>query len=51
MTAAAAEGGEAVCWLDRVCPDCGALTSPDAEACWRCGIPTPNRQEHANERD
>lgn len=33
-------GGEAACWLDRVCPECGALND-DAQAtrqdCWRCG--------------
>lgn len=51
MTEADEEGGEAVCWLDRVCPDCGALTSPDAAACWRCGIPTSNRKEHAHDHE
>ncbi|HWK20345.1 MAG TPA: hypothetical protein VNR37_06215 [Microbacteriaceae bacterium] len=30
-------GGETVCWLDRVCAECGALTDSTAEACWRCG--------------
>lgn len=23
------EGGEAACWLDRVCPDCGAFLDDD----------------------
>ena len=34
--------GEAVCWLDRLCPECGAM--PEGEGaedprvpCWRCG--------------
>ena len=31
-------GGDAACWLGRVCPDCGALNdAPGPEACWRCG--------------
>lgn len=29
-------GGEAVCWLERVCDQCGALAEPPAP-CWRCG--------------
>jgi hypothetical protein len=33
-----AEGGDPVCWLHQLCPDCGAM--PDgAEICWRCGRP------------
>jgi len=36
-------GGDPVCWLDRVCPDCGALT--EAESCWRCGAPTTARED------
>lgn len=31
------EGGEPACWLQRVCPECGALTEPPAITCWRCG--------------
>lgn len=34
--------GEEVCWLDRLCPECGAM--PEGEGaedprvpCWRCG--------------
>lgn len=30
--------GESVCWLDRVCDDCGALVEAKVPAvCWRCG--------------
>ncbi|WP_037606371.1 hypothetical protein [Streptacidiphilus rugosus] len=32
------EGGEAACWLDRLCPECGAVPEPpEAATCWRCG--------------
>ena len=28
-------GGDAACWLSKLCPECGAmLESPDE--CWRC---------------
>ncbi|WP_198602313.1 hypothetical protein [Rhodococcus opacus] len=31
-------GGDPVCWLDRVCPDCGLfLTDHTAGTCPRCG--------------
>ncbi|WP_179220276.1 hypothetical protein [Rhodococcus sp. NCIMB 12038] len=31
-------GGDPVCWLDRVCPDCGLfLTDRTASTCPRCG--------------
>ena len=36
------QGGEAACWLDRVCEGCGAL--PDGEPgarCERCGAERP----------
>jgi hypothetical protein len=30
--------GDAVCWLERVCQDCGALIEEELPAtCWRCG--------------
>lgn len=30
--------GDAACWLERVCPECGAIDDgPTAAACWRCG--------------
>lgn len=32
------EGGDPVCWLAQVCPDCGALNEKFAGTCWRCGI-------------
>lgn len=33
-----AEGGDAACWLGRVCDDCGALNEgPRSLPCWRCG--------------
>jgi len=34
------EGGEPVCWLDRVCPDCGRLAEDRmARSCPVCGEP------------
>ncbi|MBC2639010.1 MULTISPECIES: hypothetical protein [unclassified Rhodococcus (in: high G+C Gram-positive bacteria)] len=31
-------GGDPVCWLDRVCPDCGLfVTDRAAGTCPRCG--------------
>ncbi|RII17623.1 hypothetical protein DSC45_12045 [Streptomyces sp. YIM 130001] len=42
VTAAASEGGEAACLLDRVCPECGRLaTERDARFCVRCGTELP----------
>ncbi|MET4781291.1 hypothetical protein [Glaciihabitans sp. UYNi722] len=30
--------GDPVCWLDRVCTECGALIEgPLPGTCWRCG--------------
>lgn len=29
--------GDPVCWLDRVCPECGAFNERPAVACRRCG--------------
>ncbi|WP_300008059.1 hypothetical protein [Pseudonocardia sp.] len=38
------DGGDPVCWLDQVCPECGAMPTGDGEAtadrCWRCGTET-----------
>lgn len=34
------EGGDAACWVDRVCDRCGALEDgPAAAFCPRCGSP------------
>jgi hypothetical protein len=38
-------GGDAACWLGRVCPECGAMIEgPMGLPCWRCGT-TPQEQE------
>jgi hypothetical protein len=30
--------GDRVCWLESVCPECGALVEAELPAdCWRCG--------------
>ncbi len=41
---AAEFGGDAACWLDRVCPGCGGLAegAPSAR-CIRCGHDLPRR--------
>ncbi|MEV7773449.1 hypothetical protein [Kitasatospora sp. NPDC086791] len=32
------EGGESVCWLERVCPECGRLRErPGPQPCENCG--------------
>ncbi|WP_200804043.1 hypothetical protein [Pseudonocardia thermophila] len=36
------EGGDAVCWLNRLCPECGAMPNRGEETCWRCGAPVPD---------
>ncbi|SEN84714.1 hypothetical protein [Actinacidiphila rubida] len=34
------EGGDPVCWLDRLCEECGAMREdPATAACRRCGTP------------
>ncbi|MGV9745255.1 hypothetical protein ACWDTG_10090 [Rhodococcus zopfii] len=30
-------GGDPVCWLDRVCPECGLFLEDADEPCPRCG--------------
>jgi rRNA maturation endonuclease Nob1 len=39
------EGGDAACWLSRVCPSCGRLadSNPPTE-CSSCGTEIPNDQ-------
>ncbi|NLV77936.1 MAG: hypothetical protein GXY65_01070 [Rhodococcus sp.] len=32
-------GGDPVCWLDRVCPDCGLFLDDLSAPCPRCGHP------------
>ncbi|BDB59876.1 hypothetical protein RDE2_16700 [Rhodococcus sp. RDE2] len=36
-------GGDPVCWLHLLCPDCGAMITSEEEPCPRCGRehPTP----------
>ncbi|WP_435177888.1 hypothetical protein [Actinacidiphila sp. bgisy145] len=35
------EGGDPVCWLDRVCEECGAFRETAGPDCARCGTPFP----------
>ncbi len=38
MSGTEPEGGDPVCWLDRVCPECGAFReNPALPGCARCG--------------
>ena len=35
-------GGDPVCWLSQVCPDCGLLVeAPPPAVCERCGATVP----------
>jgi predicted amidophosphoribosyltransferase len=29
--------GDPVCWLNKVCPECGAFNEHPDQRCWRCG--------------
>jgi rubrerythrin len=41
-TAPEPEGGEAVCWLHRVCPECGRLVEEEPPTrCPDCGAAVP----------
>ena len=45
-------GGDAVCWLGRVCPECGAMNegAPGAanRPCWHCGaVPAEEETDDA----
>jgi len=31
------DGGDAVCWLGMLCPECGAMPGDGTSRCWRCG--------------
>ncbi|WP_170183616.1 hypothetical protein [Pseudonocardia hydrocarbonoxydans] len=35
--------GDPVCWLHRLCEECGAMPVEGEEGgpCWRCGAPPP----------
>jgi ribosomal protein S27AE len=35
-------GGDPVCWLNRLCPECGAMPTGGATTCWRCGADVPD---------
>lgn len=35
------EGGDPVCWSDRVCEECGAFRETADPTCARCGRPYP----------
>lgn len=40
-----ADGGDPVCWLSRVCPECGTLDDGPARAvCSRCGAAIPDAE-------
>jgi hypothetical protein len=41
---AADEGGDPVCWLNALCPECGAMPSEDTDRCWRCGAERSDRE-------
>ncbi|WP_371515563.1 hypothetical protein [Kitasatospora sp. NBC_01300] len=42
------EGGEAACWLDRVCPECGRLRErPGPQPCENCGAGSPDGEAGA----
>lgn len=37
--------GDPVCWLGRLCPECGAMPTEDSpDHCWRCGEPITEHQ-------
>jgi uncharacterized OB-fold protein len=38
------EGGDAVCWLGALCPECGAMPSGESNRCWRCGAERPDEE-------
>ena len=38
-TAGGRDGGDPVCWMSRVCPECGGLADHDPPVvCPRCGV-------------
>lgn len=39
-------GGDPACWLEQVCPECGAFVSGTLPArCWRCDSLVPRSEE------
>ncbi|MHA6630631.1 hypothetical protein ACU61A_34780 [Pseudonocardia sichuanensis] len=38
------EGGDPVCWLGALCPECGAMPSEGTDRCWRCGAERPDER-------
>ena len=34
-------GGDPVCWLSMVCPECGRVPEGHSDVCERCGAPRP----------
>lgn len=36
------EGGDEVCWLNRLCPECAAMPTAGERTCWRCGADVPD---------
>ncbi|SHL44570.1 hypothetical protein [Actinacidiphila paucisporea] len=46
-----AEGGDPVCWLDRVCVTCGAMREDmRADRCARCDAPFPGAEHPGGTR-
>ncbi|MFD4536957.1 hypothetical protein ACFWNL_27140 [Kitasatospora sp. NPDC058397] len=44
------EGGEAACWLDRVCPECGRLRErPGPQPCENCGAGSADGEAEARQ--
>lgn len=41
------QGGDPACWLDRVCPECGAFTERGFDTCPRCGSSLADADERA----
>ncbi|WP_166462981.1 hypothetical protein [Amycolatopsis acidicola] len=45
------EGGDPVCWLNLVCPECGRLREgPAATSCPACGAPVEDEERPKPER-
>ncbi|MDP9435622.1 MAG: hypothetical protein M3P93_10685 [Actinomycetota bacterium] len=34
-------GGDPVCWLSMICPECGRVPERPGDVCERCGAPRP----------